>query len=200
MSAAPRYAFLLPPAAGAPACPGGGFPAVLTRGKKPCASGEPNARPWPPSRPQFILPGRRVHRLKIGLWPNFPALARREPRSLEAAGTRGLWVSRKSDWGGSRVGLRLLTSSAMPRVLTRGAARRGIQGGMPPWSQGGVHAPPEKGGRAAGVPAARWRGTRSVPPKLTVDAKRTCQGRVGTSKARSSLESSAPGAKRLEAA
>jgi len=28
--------------------------------------------------------------------------ARREPRSLEAAGTRCLWVSRKSDWGGSR--------------------------------------------------------------------------------------------------
>ena len=32
-----------------------------------------------------------------------PALARREPRSLEAAGTRCLWVSRESDWGGSRV-------------------------------------------------------------------------------------------------
>ena len=33
----------------------------------------------------------------------YPALARREPRSLEAAGTRGLRVSRESDWGGSRV-------------------------------------------------------------------------------------------------
>jgi hypothetical protein len=29
-------------------------------------------------------------------------IARREPRLLEAAGTRGLGVSRESDWGGSR--------------------------------------------------------------------------------------------------
>jgi hypothetical protein len=37
---------------------------------------------------------------------DFHALARREPRSLEAAGTRGLRVSRESDWGGSRAHLR----------------------------------------------------------------------------------------------
>jgi hypothetical protein len=38
--------------------------------------------------------------------PIFPGeenrAARREPRSLEAAGAHGLGVSRESDWGGSR--------------------------------------------------------------------------------------------------
>jgi len=44
---------------------------------------------------------------KYDLRASFQALARREPRSLEAAGTRCLWVSRESDWGGSRVEPRL---------------------------------------------------------------------------------------------
>ena len=30
----------------------------------------------------------------------------------------------------------VMTSGNMPRGLPRGTARRGIQGGMPPWSQG----------------------------------------------------------------
>ena len=42
-------------------------------------------------------------------------------------------------------------------------ARRGFQGGMPPWSQDGAQAPAEKGGRAAAFRGARWRGTARSP-------------------------------------
>ena len=44
----------------------------------------------------------------------FGEAARREPRSLEAAGTRGLWVSRESDWGGSRVNRPNLDGRGLP--------------------------------------------------------------------------------------
>jgi len=59
-----------------------------------------------------------------------------------------------------------LTSGDMRRVLTRGAVRRGIQGGMPSWSQRVVLARPR---REAGSEANVGRGKREAgsPSKST---------------------------------
>ena len=54
----------------------------------------------------------------------------------------------------------------MPRGLPRGTDRRGIQGGMPPWSQGVDPSPAREGEAASG--SERWKGEVSSPSKLTV--------------------------------
>ena len=60
-----------------------------------------------------------------------------------------------------------LTSGNMPRGLPQGIARRGIQGGMPPWSQGAGPCPARE--REAGSEATVGRGKREAgsPSKLT---------------------------------
>ena len=57
-------------------------------------------------------------------------------------------------------------SDDMPRGLPRGTDRRGIQGGMPPWSQGAGFFPAREGEAASG--SERWKGEVSSPSKLTV--------------------------------
>ena len=59
-----------------------------------------------------------------------------------------------------------MTSGNMPRGLPRGTARRGIQGGMPPWSQGAGPCPARE--REAGSEATVGRGKREAgsPSKL----------------------------------
>jgi len=60
-----------------------------------------------------------------------------------------------------------MTSGNMPLGLPRGTARRGIQGGMPPWSQGAGPCPAREG--EAGSEATVGRGKREAgsPSKLT---------------------------------
>ena len=73
-----------------------------------------------------------------------------------------------------------LTSGNMPRGLPRGTARRGIQGGMPPWLQGAVHAPARE--REAGSEATVGRGKREAgsPSKLTWAPPSFIKGRSWT--------------------
>ncbi len=50
--------------------------------------------------------------------------------------------------------------------LPRGTDRRGIQGGMPPWSQ---DESPRKGGSEREKASERWKGEVSSPSKLAFE-------------------------------